>query len=140
MFYEFALTVPPNTPATAPLEREVSLALGEITWWGIQFPSGCVGLVHVFVRDELNQVIPRNTDGNVSADNARVETFDSIALRDEPSTLRIGGWNDDDAYPHTITFRFAVRSAADMAIQASAFRALDFLDKWFSQQSPQPPA
>lgn len=140
MFYEFALTIPPNTPASAPLELEVSLALGQITWWGIQFPSGCVGLVHVFVRDELHQVIPANSDGNVSADDARIETFDSIALADEPATLRIGGWNLDDAYQHTITFRFAVRSAADMAIQASAFRALDFLDRWFSQQQPAPAA
>ena len=136
MFFEFAHTIPANTPATAPYEQLVTLAGGEITWWQIQFPRGCVGLVHVRVRDELHQVIPVNTDGDVSADDVHVDSFDSILLNDDPFDLRLVGWNTDDTYPHTVIFRFAVRSAAEIARQASAFRALDFLDKWFAQQQP----
>jgi hypothetical protein len=138
MFFDFALTVPANTPASAPLEQLVTLVGGEITWWQIQFPRGCVGLVHVKVRDELHQVIPINSDGDVSGDDQRIDTFDSIVLNDDPFNLRLVGWNDDDSYPHTITFRFAVRSEAEIKRLASAFRALDFLDKWFSQQTPTP--
>jgi hypothetical protein len=138
VFYEYALTIPANTPRATPAEQLVTLALGEITWWEVQFPDGCDGLVHVYVRDELHQVIPANTDGDVSANNEHVDSFDSIPLADEPATLIVGGWNDDDTFPHTITFRFAVRSETEMERVRVAFDALAFLDQWFSRGQPAP--
>jgi len=136
MFFEYPLTIPPNTPREAPATREITLAQGEVTWWEIQFPRGCVALAHVRVVDETHPVIPANTDGDVSAEGANIGSFDSILLNDEPATLRLEGWNEDDTFPHTITFRFAVRSQAEIARMAGVFRALDFLDRWFTQQSP----
>lgn len=139
MFFEYALTIPHNTPATAPAERAIVLALGEVTWWEIQFPNGCAGLVHCKVRDELHQVIPLNTDGDVSANNEHVDTFDSIMLTDEPATLILSGFNLDDTFDHTITFRFAVRSQADLAMLAAERSGLVWLDRWFRSHTPAPP-
>ena len=140
MFFEFSLTIPANTPAAAPVSLDIELALGEVTWWEIQFPAGCNGLVHVYVTDETHPVIPTNTDGDVAGSGANISPFDAISLETEPATLRLFGWNTDDTFPHTITFRFSVRSSAELARINSAFRALDYLDRWFSQQQPQPPA
>jgi hypothetical protein len=139
LFYEFAIAVPANTPASAPLDTDVQLVAGVITWVEVQFPDGCFGLAHAKILHDLHQVWPTNTDGDISANNEHVDWFESYEMNAEPYDLTLRAWNDDDSFPHTLTFRFAVTPAAAVAQQRVALSALNYLAQWFSQQ-PAPPA
>lgn len=108
MFYEFAVAIPANTPATAPVEEDVHLSPGTVVRVDFQFPRGCVGLVHVQVWKGEHQVWPVNTDGNISSEGQTVTFPEDYDVDEDPFTLTLRGWNLDDTFPHTITFRFAV--------------------------------
>jgi hypothetical protein len=119
MFYEFALTIPANTPATSPLEQTVQLSPGTISYVEIQFPRGTVGLVHVRVRRTLHQVWPTNPDGDIAAEGVNVSWSDDYDLSEPPFELTLSGYNLDDSFPHTITFRFQVVAAPTPAPPAA---------------------
>lgn len=106
MFYEYALTIPANTPATALTESEVTLDVGRIVGVELQFPRGCVGLVHAAVRRELHQLWPTNPDGFITAEEARISWQEDLDFTEPPYTLTLVGYNEDDSFPHTVTFRF----------------------------------
>lgn len=108
MFYEFALTIPASTLVTAPLEDTVEISTGRIVGVEIQFPRGCVTLVHVRVRRESHPLWPSNTDGDIAGEGANIRFIDDYALDQPPFHLTLVGWNDDDTFPHTIRFRFNV--------------------------------
>ena len=106
MFYEYRLTIPANTPATAPTELEVELEHGRIVGVELQFPRGCVGLVHVQVRREHHQLWPSNPDGDIAGEDARISWQEDHYFTEQPYTLTLRGWNEDDSFAHTVTFRF----------------------------------
>lgn len=106
MFYEHRLTIPANTAATSPEELEVELDHGRIVAVELQFPRGCVGLVHVQVRRELHQLWPTNVDGDIAGEDARIGWQEDHEFAEEPYTLTLRGWNLDDSFAHTVTFRF----------------------------------
>lgn len=110
MFYEYRLTIPANTPSSAPLESSVELDHGRIVGVEIQFPPGCVGLVHGQIRRERHQLWPTNVDGDISGDDARIGWVEDYDLDEEPYVVTLRGWNEDDSFSHTITFRFNVLS------------------------------
>ncbi len=136
MFYEFHITVPPNTPRTAPVETLLQLDAGAITAVEVLFPPGCVGLVHLTISDELHQVWPANADADLAGDTFPIVWDDDFELVDPPYTLRADTWSDDDSYDHTVTIRFEHVPQAQWSRRAGALRALDYLDRWFTQQAP----
>jgi hypothetical protein len=111
MFYEFKLTIPANTPATDPTEQTVQLSPGIISHVELQFPRGTVGLVHVVVRRALHQVWPTNPDGDIAAEGINVSWADDYDLSEPPFELTLSGYNLDDTFDHTITFRFELIAA-----------------------------
>jgi hypothetical protein len=106
VFYEFPLTIPANTPATAPTQQTVELSPGTISRVELQFPRGCVGLVHVKVLHALHQVWPTNPDGDISSEGYNVAWSDDYDLSEPPFQFILSGYNLDDSFPHTIIFRF----------------------------------
>jgi hypothetical protein len=108
VFWEYTLTIPANTPASAPVESDVNLSPGTIVRVDVQFPRGCVGLVHVKIWKEEHQVWPVNVDGNIASEGQTVSWPEDYDVTDEPFTLTLRGWNLDDTFAHTITFRFAL--------------------------------
>ena len=112
MLYEYALTIPANTAEASPATMDAPLAPGTVVRVDVQFPTGCVGLVHVQIWSGEHQVWPGNLDGDISAEGLVVSWPEDYDLEDEPFTLVLRGWNDDDTFPHTITFRFAIISLA----------------------------
>ena len=108
MFFEYSLTIPANTAQAAPAELEMPLSPGTVARVDVQFPRGCVGLVHVQVWREEHQVWPVNLDGDISAEGAVVSWPEDYDLTEKPLALTLRGWNDDDSYPHTVTFRCAI--------------------------------
>ena len=110
MLFEYPLTLPANTPSTAPVELLAELAPGTVTRVDVQFPRGCVGLAHVQAYRSGHQVWPTNLDADISAENVVVSWPEDYDLADKPYALTLRGWNDDDSFPHPITFRFALLS------------------------------
>lgn len=108
MLFEYPLTIPANTAEAAPTEDLVALAPGTISRVEVQFPRGCVGLVHVQVWRSEHQVWPTNVDGSIAGENTNIIWPEAYDLDDEPYDLTLRGWSDDDSFPHKITFRFAV--------------------------------
>jgi hypothetical protein len=133
MFYEFDLTVPKNTLQTAPVELTVQLAPGVITYGEIQFPRGCIGLVHACIRDRLHQYAPANPAGDIAAENARISWSDEYPIDEQPWELVLCGWNEDDTFSHTLTFRLSLTPEHIWERQQQALAALDYLARWFSQ-------
>ena len=105
MLYVLALTIPANTAEAAPYEEDLKLTDGVITHVEVEFPAGCQGLVHSSARQAIHQVFPTNPDGNLCSDNHVIVWNDYEDLDTDPRILTIGGWNDDDTYDHTITWR-----------------------------------
>jgi len=115
MFYEFDLAIPANTPASAPAELTVDLSPGTITMVEVQFPSNCVGLVHARILDGVHQVWPTSLDTDIAGEAQNVRWSEEYDLLELPYQLTLQGWNDDDTYQHTLTFRFALRAATAVA-------------------------
>lgn len=135
MLYEFSVTSPKNTPAADPTIVDAGLVAGLVTRVEVQFPSGCAGLVHASIRDALHQVWPTNPDGDFTADSETIAWDEQYEMPKEPYHFQLVVWNEDDTFPHTVTFRIAMITAQDIARGRAAARALDYLDKWFARQT-----
>lgn len=109
MFLSFDLAVPANTPASSPLEVEALVPPGIVQQVDVQFPSGCVGLVHTLCRRENHQVWPTNPDSNFHSNGQTLTWQDDYELDDAPFLFRLVAWNLDDTFAHTISWRFALR-------------------------------
>jgi len=105
MFYEFAVTVPANTPASSPLRQTVTLVPGTLVGVSLQFPPGCVGLVHAQIWEANHQRWPSNPGGSISADGVVVAWQEDYPLVTEPYQFILLVWNQDDTFAHTVTFR-----------------------------------
>lgn len=134
MFYEYDLPVPANTIANRPLVQEVKLAPGRIVGFAVQFPRGCVGLVHAQILTDLHIQWPSNPDSDISGDGAVVAWSEEYDLDPTAPRLRLVGWNLDDTFTHTITFRINIIPQAVVEAQAHALAALEFLYQWYTQR------
>lgn len=110
MFFEYRLPIPASTPAASPVPLDAPLCAGTVSRVDIQFPSGCAGLAHVSVWRSGHQVWPVNLDGDIAGEDAIISWPESYDLDDEPFGFILRGWNADDTYQHTITFRFTLLS------------------------------
>lgn len=128
MFYSVNLTIPPNTPATAPITLDVPLVPGTVHQVDIQFPTGCAGLAHTVAVRGAHQVWPSNAEGNFHADGYVISWQDEYDLDAAPFLLRLFGWNLDDTYAHTVTWRFALRAVAQLPVSPALLAALATLE------------
>lgn len=120
MFFSFDVTIPANTAAALPQIDQVLLPPGVIQQVDVQFPSGCVGLVHTLCRRGNTQVWPSNPDGDFHSNGMTITWQDEYELDDAPFVLRLVSWNLDDTYAHTITWRFSLRRFPDRRRQSTA--------------------
>jgi len=114
-FYEFDVTSPANTLQAAPTEVLAKLVPGVVTQVEVQIPLGVKGLTGSQVWRGDHQLWPSNPGGYFKGDNVRISWLDQYDLDDEPLTLRLRAWNNDDSFPHTITFRLALLPLAQAA-------------------------
>ena len=131
MFYEFPLTIPPNTPVNDLVSVVCVLDYGVVSHIEMQFPSGCYGLAHVRVRERYHQLYPTNDGDYHSADDYVISFAESYPLVSPPYTWFFEGWNEDEIYPHTITLRVLLIHTEDTparqmasAIAAPAFPSI----------------
>ena len=108
MYYEYRLTIASLAARGSPATLQVALSPGRLVAVAVQFPRGCVGLVHTRAIRSDHQLYPSNIDGDVSAEGASVTWAEDLVLDDDPYLLRLEGWSDDDTYAHTLSWRFNV--------------------------------
>ena len=105
MLYSYDLVLPANTAPAAPAHYDLKLTHGVVTRVEVQFPPGCAGLAHVYARRALYQVWPTNPDADLSADGYVIAWNEYYELFADPMFLTLFGYNLDDTYPHTVTWR-----------------------------------
>ena len=108
MDFIFDLTISANTTKVNLTELEIDVGAGVVHLVEIGFPRGCAGLAHAVVRQGLHQVWPTNPDGDYNWDNYVYQIREHYLIEGGDAPLVLQGWNDDDTFPHTITFRFSV--------------------------------
>lgn len=108
MYFSYSLTIPADTPLSAPEELDVRLCHGVITNVEVEFHPGCRGMVQAYVRHGLHQVWPTNPDGNLAADARAMAWNDYYELTSPPYVVTIGGCSPGASYDHEILFRFEV--------------------------------
>lgn len=120
MFYEYHLTIPPNTPKSSLASLDCPLDYGIITHVEIEFPPGCNGLAGVRVRERDHQLYPTN-DGEYFISNAYVIAFqETQRVFSKPFLVFLEGFNVDEIYPHTITLRVALIRPEDTFAQIAS--------------------
>jgi len=119
VLYNWIITVPKNTPRTAPVETELTLSIGIVTWYSVLFPPGCAGLVHCKIYHHEHQIVPSKGDQDLSGDTFPIEWTDYYELYERPADFLARCWNEDDTYEHNVTIRIAVvprRAVVPLAI------------------------
>ena len=108
MYYDVAVTVPCQTPASLPVVVSCPVSAGTVARVAVAFPPGCAGLVHVRVFRSAHQVWPSNLDGSFAADDERIEFQEDYPVGDSPFEFVVKAWNDDDTFAHCVNVRFNI--------------------------------
>ena len=108
MFYEYALTIPANTPITSPVSIHAKLVKGIVERVEVQFWAGCRGNVHVRIREKQFQLWPSNLEEWFTAENHTISFNEQYEITDTPYILDIQGYNLDTDYEHQIIVRFGL--------------------------------
>ena len=109
MFYDVSFTVPAGRALATPYEVDVKLCRGVIQRVEIGFPSGCVGMVHLRIRQALHQLWPNNPQGSFNANGYTIAFDDHLELFNAPYILTLVGWSPGTTYPHTLEVRFGIQ-------------------------------
>jgi len=108
MHYDFDIEIPAITPKTDPLIVRKKVCYGILRKVGIYFRGGCADLAHVKIYHWESQIFPTNVDGDYAYDNYVVEFEEYYPILEVPYELTLRLWNDDDTFPHTISFMFLI--------------------------------
>lgn len=112
MIYEYALTIPKNTPQETPVFGVIPIHPGIIKQVEVVFPPGPCGLAHIQLYLWERQVWPSNPNSSFMGDDVHILETEELEIIDPPFEIVILGWNDDDTYPHTPIVRVNLIPAA----------------------------
>jgi len=123
MIYGTTITIPALTLESAPVQVEFGIHPGRIDRCWIGFPPGCYGLAHVRIYHWPYQLVPGSLTQSRAWAGTVCELPMAYAVRAEPYSLTVVGWNDDDSYSHTITVLVSVVGGPSEASERSPFSA-----------------
>jgi len=113
VLYQRSITVPANTPQSSPIVENIELRGEVIKRATVFFPSGCFALVRVAVYQGLKQIAPYEEGRWIVGDDEEIELLTRYVLYEQPTTLTLKLWNEDDTFDHTPIFRFWVSNLAE---------------------------
>jgi len=105
MIYTANITIPAQTVSTQTICERIVITSGLVYKVELQFPPGCLGLAHVYIKDGGYQVWPSTPGTDFACDDYTINFEDSFLKQTEPYELQIYGYNDDETYDHTIQIR-----------------------------------
>lgn len=114
MFYRYALTVPRNTPLTAPVTLEFELPAGIIHQVIVKFPVGCHQRVYFAIYQGANQQFPTGPAGWFRGDNENLDFKEHVENK-HGFHWYMKGASPGTFYDHTITVRIGVLREQDIS-------------------------
>lgn len=108
MFYDYPITVPADTSKDAPHTEVLRVTHGVLHRVEIEFPAGCVGLVHLTITRFGHQLFPTNPSASFASDDHTITFDDYIEIYTAPYNLRVDAWSEGTTYDHTITVRLGI--------------------------------
>jgi len=105
--YVVKITIPKNTPKTSPKEVTVELEKAVITRLFIQIPPGHHALTGLRIMYGNLQLWPKEFDTWFTGDDIVLNFDEYFELPDDPTKLRIEGYNEDDTYDHSFIIHIA---------------------------------
>ena len=108
MFYVYPLTVPANTPEAAAITGVIPIANGVIYRVELEFEKWCANLLHLRIYRFEHMIYPSNPLGSFVSDGETVAFNDYFEVFEEPYTLKLEAWNDDDFFEWTVAVRIGV--------------------------------
>lgn len=104
MAYSERLVIPRLTTEAAPVTATIPIIPLTIKTVEITFPSGCVGLVGVWIEYQSRQIWPENPQARFRGNDQAIKFAPGIELKEPPLELALWGINEDDTFSHTIYF------------------------------------
>lgn len=116
MFYHITVTAPANALETAPVTQDFTIGMGIIDFIEVEFPRGCVGLVHCTIEYNTVQIVPYNPTENLYGDSRVFHLPLNYRVEVPPHELRFRVWNEDDTYSHKISFGVMMKELSSLGI------------------------
>ena len=108
MLFEYDLTIPANTPASAKVRLDMVLARGIIHDVGVDFRAGARHEVNVVINRATHQVFPANPDGYFKGDFWPIRYSTWEPLEESPYQLEAYGWSPGTSFNHVVTIRLNI--------------------------------
>ena len=108
MNYELRLVVPNSTLKAAPVEGTLKIHPGVVTRVRLLWPTGAAQLGHAQVFRFSKVLWPPYDDQDFTGNGLPIEWNEEYEIIEPPYELTVRAWNDDDTFPHTLTFGVAV--------------------------------
>ena len=110
MIYSTSITTANSKSKASATRTKLKITKGLIWLLEVDFPPGCVGLVHVQIFDGSYQILPASPDKTLSGDG-RLLRYDDLYLKSAaPFELTIVTWNEDELWDHNIQIRIGLAS------------------------------
>lgn len=122
--YQTDLTIPANTPRTAPTEGSLTLNAGRLVRILVAFPPGCVNLARVAIHLMGAQIEPWNPVGYLGWDDYVYDIECNHEIPEGGTKVVVKGWNLDDTYQHTVHFGFEVVQEPEVTTESLLQRLL----------------
>ena len=108
MFYKQSITVPPLTPESTPVEIDMPICNGVIHRVEIEFEKWCANLLHIRILRFRQQIFPSTPAEWFEADGETISWNDYFEVFEEPYTLHVQGWSQDDFFEWTARVRVGI--------------------------------
>ncbi|OGN97554.1 MAG: hypothetical protein A2Y89_06725 [Chloroflexi bacterium RBG_13_51_18] len=108
MLFQASITIPANTPASAPTTAILKIAHGIISEFMVCPRQGHAGLAHCVILHHEHQIAPSTAGMSLFGDSYPIDWGEYYEVYQPPYELKIVGWNDDDSYEHTFDIFVAV--------------------------------
>lgn len=108
MFYSQTFTIPPNTPEGSAHDLDFPVCHGVIHYVSIEFEKWCANLLHIQIFRFRQLIFPSTPASSFAADGETISWNDYFEVFEDPYTLTIVGWNDDDFFEWTARIRVGI--------------------------------
>lgn len=111
MIYSTTITTQPGGSVGSAVRTTIKITKGLIWLMEVDFPAGCVGLVHAQIFDGKYQLLPASPGKSLSGDGQLLRYEDSYLKESAPFELTLVTWNEDELWPHNIQVRIGLASS-----------------------------
>lgn len=101
MLFETSITIPANTAKVDSIVTIMKIAHGIVTKIMVRPRPGHTALAHCVILHHEHQVAPSTEGMDFHGDTFPIDWEEYYESYQPPYELKLKGWNDDTAYPHT---------------------------------------